>query len=121
MMKRLSKLTALLLAIALVLCAFAGVWAEGTEKKEAISKEEYEAALAAAMANFPNLTPEEQYKFLLWKCLYHTVNPAGYSADHIRITSFRHDTDSHASTSFLVIICNKVLFPISVQSKLLLR
>ena len=65
MMKRLSKLTALLLAIALVLCAFAGVWAEGTEKKEAISKEEYEAALAAAMANFPNLTPEEQYKFLL--------------------------------------------------------
>lgn len=65
MMKRLSKLTALLLAIALVLCAFAGAWADETEKKEAITREEYEAVLAAAMANFPKLAPEEQYKFLL--------------------------------------------------------
>lgn len=65
MMKRLSKLTALLLAIALVLCAFAGAWADETEKKEAITREEYEAVLAAAMANFSKLAPEEQYKFLL--------------------------------------------------------
>ena len=64
-MKRISKLTALLLAIALVLCAFAGAWADETEKKEAITREEYEAVLAAAMANFSKLAPEEQYKFLL--------------------------------------------------------
>ena len=62
-MKRLSRLTALLLALVLVLSMSVGAWAE--EKKEDISREEYEAALAAAMANFPNLTPEEQYSFLI--------------------------------------------------------
>lgn len=63
-MKRISKLMALLLAIALVLSVAAPAIAT-EEKKEDISSGEYKAVLEALIENFPNLPVDQQLNFLI--------------------------------------------------------
>ena len=47
-------------------------------------------------------------KFNVRERLYHTIDPTGYTADHVWITSFCHDTDLHFITSFILATSYKV-------------
>ena len=74
--------------------------------------------LRQLIGKFPTQLPTrddcKQDEFLFRKCLNDTVHPARHAADHIGITSFCYDADSHTCTSSPSIRNNKALSSVSV-------